>query len=577
MNVITKVILLIVLIVTPIIGLFAYTNQQSVHVIEDQINTRNEEKLSYFLNEIERLLDQNMMYATLATKDPEIRDVSFGNLPPSGYDRQNVIQSIQSKLRLFSITNQVMNVISVYFPKSDLSLSTMSSAIFGQAEVQNQFTANWKLNKVDVNGVQMEAFSRYFFSPYQVDPHNLMNADLIIRVDFFTQNITNLLDGFTLAGHSDAFFYHSPDQVVYSSKANTELIQQVMKLYPLDQYTSKTKSYDIVKIDGKKYLLYTLASSKMDWSLVDIEPLDQILQPVVVSRNLFYVILLLLLLFGIVSALLLYSHIHVPIRILIRGVEHIKNKNFAYQIKSRRKNEFQQLFDSFNGMAVEIDQLLKRVYTEEVRSREAVMKQLQSQINPHFLYNCLAYIVNMAKMNKNQSVIAMAHNLGDYYKYTTRNESLVTTLRMEIDLAISYLDIMNSQLDKLAYTITIPENMLDFQIPKLLIQPIIENAIVHGLEDKLEDGVIAITGMADQVCRLVIEDNGSGLTSDALQMLRKTTGQEVNISERTGLWNVNHRLKYYFGEHSGIQIDHSALGGLRIELYWEIVEKEGAA
>ncbi|MGO4373420.1 two-component sensor histidine kinase, partial [Paenibacillus sp. MCAF20] len=73
---------------------------------------------------------------------------------------------------------------------------------------------------------------------------------------------------------------------------------------------------------------------------------------------------------------------------------------------------------------------------------------------------------------------------------------------------------------------------------------------------------------------LVIEDNGSGLSSDAMHMLRVTTGQEVNISKRTGLWNVNHRLKYYFGDHSGVHIDHSTLGGLRIELYWEIVDKE---
>ncbi len=574
MNVITKVILLIVLILTPIIGLFAYTNQQSVHVIEDQINTRNEEKLSYFLNEIERLLDQNMMYATLATKDPEIRNVSFGNLPSSGYDRQSIIQSIQSKLSLYSITNQVMNIISVYFPKSGLSLSTMSSAILDPSEIAEHYTPNWKLNKVDVNGVRMDAFSRYFVSPYQVDSSNLMNADLIVRVDFFSQNITNLLDGFTLSGHSDAFFYHSPDQIVYSSKASTGLIAQVMQDYPLDPYKSASKSRDIVKIDGKQYLLYTLASSKMDWRLVDIEPLDHILQPVVHSRNLFYVCLLLLFLFGILSALLLYSHIQVPIRILIRGVEHIKNKNFAHQIRSRRKNEFQQLFDSFNGMATEIDQLLKRVYTEEVRSREAVMKQLQSQINPHFLYNCLAYIVNMAKMNKNQSVIAMAHNLGDYYKYTTRNETLVANLRMELELAISYLDIMNSQLEKLAYTISVPDSMLDIAIPRLLIQPIVENAIVHGLEEQVGDGLITITGIEGAVCRLIIEDNGSGLTAEALQLLRRTTGQEVNKTERTGLWNVNHRLNYYFGDHSGMHIDHSTLGGLRIELYWALVEKE---
>lgn len=575
MNLITKVILLIVMILLPILGLYAYSYQQTIHVIEKQINTRNEEKLANFLGQIEILLDQNMLFAALATKDPEIKSVAFGNLPTSGYDRLNVIQDVQSKLSLFSITNNIMNIISIYFPRSQLFLSTDTTTVFDEDEILKSYTPNWRLNKVGVNGVQMDAFSRFFVSPFHENPADIKNSELIIRVDFFTQNITNLLDSFKLAGHSDAFFYHTKDQVVYSSTANTQRIQQLMQDYPLDQYTSKSKFHDIVSIDGKKYLLYTLASSKVDWSLVDIEPLDEILQPVVHSRNLFYMILLLLLLFGTIAAFLLYFHIQVPIRILIRGVEHIKNKNFAYQIKRKRNNEFQQLFDSFNGMGLEIDQLIKRVYIEEIRSREAAMKQLQSQINPHFLYNCLAYIVNMAKMNKNQSVIAMAHNLGDYYKYTTRNETLVTTLHSEIELAVNYMNIMNQQLDKFQYTCSIPESMKTIQIPKLIFQPIIENAIVHGLEEILENGWITIVGLEDpNSYRLIVEDNGPGLSTEKLQALKRKISMEDNESDQTGLWNVHHRFNYYFGKNSGMLLDHSTLGGLKVELYWKKVERE---
>ncbi|MDG0811359.1 hypothetical protein [Cohnella rhizosphaerae] len=130
MNLITKVILLIVMILIPILGLYAYSYRQSVHVIEHQINTRNEEKLANFLNQIEFLLDQNMLFAALATKDPEIKSVAFGNLPDSGYDRFNVIQSLQSKLSLFSITNKIMNVISIYFPRSQLFLTTDTTSAF---------------------------------------------------------------------------------------------------------------------------------------------------------------------------------------------------------------------------------------------------------------------------------------------------------------------------------------------------------------------------------------------------------------------------------------------------------------
>ncbi|WNS45155.1 histidine kinase [Paenibacillus sp. MMS20-IR301] len=575
MKLIKRVILLIVASLILILALYFYSYRQSVSVIENQINSRNDEKLAYFLNRIEGLLDQNMLFASLMAKDPEVKRVSYGNLPPAGYDRLNVIQSMEYKLNLFSITNQIMNIISIYFPKYDLALSSVPSMKFNQAEIASAYTSNWKINTVEVSGVKMEAFSRFFVSPFQAEPPDLTKADFIIRVDFFTKNITNVLDEFKLGGYGDAFFYHSEEQMVYNSTAKNELIRQVMGARTPGIHHTKGQYHEIVEVDDKKYILYVLPSNKIDWSLMDIEPLDEILQPVVDSRNLFGLIMFLLLLLGIIAAFLLYFYIQVPIRILIRSVEHIRNQDFSYRIHSQKRNEFQQLFDSFNNMVKEIDHLIKRVYTEEIRSREAVMKQLQSQINPHFLYNCLAYIVNMAKLNKNNSIIAMAHSLGDYYKYTTRNETLETTLWSEIELAVNYMDIMNHQLDKFRYTLSIPEAMKNIKIPRLIIQPVIENAIVHGLEEVVADGLIVIKGLEEaDSCRLIIEDNGPGLSAEEIEELTSRTEIDDNLTEQTGLWNVHHRLKYYFGEHSGIRLAPSALGGLKIELYWEKVERE---
>ncbi|MFD2330945.1 sensor histidine kinase [Cohnella sp. GCM10020058] len=575
MNVITKVILLLIAILLPVVGLYAYSYKQSVHVIEEQINTRNEDKLTYFLNQIDSLMDQNMLFAALAAKDPEIRSVAFGELPADGYDRYNTIESIAGKLNLFSLTNQVMNRITIYFPKHDLSLSTQSTDAFDRQAFVQAYSPAWQLSDIDEAGVSMTAFSRFFVYPMLHDPNEIMKSDFIIRVDFPVQNITNLLDGFKQGGESDFLFYRGSDQAVYSSTANKERIGRLLASYSPDPSKSGHSYHDIAKLDGQSYLIYVKTSQKLGWSLIDIEPLDEILKPVVRNRNLFYVIMFLLVLLGLASALLLHYHIRVPIAILIRSAEQIKNKNFAYRIRSVRRNEFQQLFDSFNGMATEIDHLLGRVYAEEIRSREAMMKQLQSQINPHFLYNCLAYIVNMAKMRQHESVIAMAHNLGDYYKYTTRNETLVSTLRSEMELARSYMDIMSSQLDKFVYAIDIPQDMLALPIPRLLIQPIIENAIVHGLEERMADGLIVIAGTADErEYRLVVEDNGSGLSPEALSELRRRIDSDTNDSGHTGLWNVNHRLRYYFGVDAGMRIAHSAMGGLRIELYWHSAERE---
>ncbi len=121
-------------------------------------------------------------------------------------------------------------------------------------------------------------------------------------------------------------------------------------------------------------------------------------------------------------------------------------------------------------MAEQIQELIEKVYKETLRSREATLKQLQSQINPHFLYNCLFYIKNMASLGEKEAVVAMSLNLGEYYRYTTRLENPMTTIREEMKLIQNYLEIQTMRMQRLGYEIAIPEDMMELEIPRLLIQ-----------------------------------------------------------------------------------------------------------
>ncbi|UUZ86532.1 histidine kinase [Paenibacillus sp. P26] len=220
-------------------------------------------------------------------------------------------------------------------------------------------------------------------------------------------------------------------------------------------------------------------------------------------------------------------------------------------------------------MAEQIQELVEDVYEEKILRREATLKQLQAQINPHFLYNSLFFIINTAKMGDQESVVAMAQNLAEYYRYTTRLEEQNVPLREELRLVESYLTIQNLRLQRLYYEIDVPETMQELTMPRLLLQPIVENAIIHGIERVPGDGFILITGrMEEGQCLLTVEDNGAGLSEQGLQELRGKLRSPMDRGMGTGVWNVHQRLQYAFGDQAGLLLEPSPQGGLRVTLQW---------
>jgi two-component system sensor histidine kinase YesM len=305
--------------------------------------------------------------------------------------------------------------------------------------------------------------------------------------------------------------------------------------------------------------------------LVDYVPLEMTLLPITKSRNFFYVSIGLLLMAGMAAAYLLYRHVQKPIAKLLQGVQQLKRGVYSARIEYRPNNEFDFLIRRFNEMAEEMQDLIEKVYAEQLRSREATLKQLQAQINPHFLYNCLYFISNMAMLEDKQSVVAMADNLGDYYRYTTRLEKMTVSVRDELQLITNYLTIQNLRMERVCYEIDIPESMLDLQIPKLLLQPLVENAVIHGLERKAGKGLIRITGESGGFGhRIVIEDNGAGMTKAQLDELRMTLDAPMGEEMGCGVWNVHQRLQHVFGASAGLVLQAADNGsGLKCIVEWK--------
>jgi two-component system sensor histidine kinase YesM len=226
-------------------------------------------------------------------------------------------------------------------------------------------------------------------------------------------------------------------------------------------------------------------------------------------------------------------------------------------------------------MAARIEELIEDVLKEQIRSKEANVKQLQSQINPHFLYNTLAYIKSMVELGEKEAAVAMTMNVSRYYRYTTKLSRSLATVREELELVENYLDIHNRLTDDFEYEIEIDPAMLDMEIPRLSLQPLVENVIVHAFRKPVQYGIVRIRGNLESgIARLTVEDNGSGIEPAPLEALQARIRQAPGDQIDSGLQNVHQRLMLLFGKGSGLSLGRSEWGGLCAELVWQVQEGE---
>lgn len=323
-------------------------------------------------------------------------------------------------------------------------------------------------------------------------------------------------------------------------------------------------------VSGTSYLLSYSDVQVLDGYVVNLVPLSEILTPLRVTNRFAYLVLGLILIVGIALSWLLYRNVQVPLRALVRGVQLIKMGQYKTRIPLQANNEFRLIVSRFNDMSAQIQQLIENVLEQQLLTHEAELKQLQSQINPHFLYNSLSYVISMTKLERKDAVLQMAYHLSDYYRYTTRVENQAVRLADELKNAADYLSIHRMRMSRIRYSIEVADLMRDLEVPRLILQPIVENALIHGIEALEGVGVVTITGSLDSNgYSLIVDDNGGSMTTVRLQELQKLlTNRYGERSEACGLLNVHRRLQLRYGADSGVRLSVNAASGLRVELYW---------
>lgn len=251
-----------------------------------------------------------------------------------------------------------------------------------------------------------------------------------------------------------------------------------------------------------------------------------------------------------------------PIRKLSEVTDQVAKGDLTVRSDVRSGAEVSVLNDSLNTMIDKINELLEQVKTEQGRLRKAEFELLQSQINPHFLYNTLDTIVWLAEAGEQKKVVDMVGSLSDFFRTSLNQGKDMVSVKEELQHSRSYLEIQQVRYqDILQYEIQVPEPLFCYLIPKITIQPLVENALYHGIKNKRGIGKIMITGKREKdYFVLIVEDNGAGMSRERLEAVRKGMNQKSQTEKDIyALYNVNERIRLNFGQKYGLSID-SILG-----------------
>ena len=563
-----KIVLFIVLLLIPIVGLYVYSNQVSVSIIRSEIRDAIANRLSFLQNRLNLQIDLLSKGAFQLGGDPILK--SYGTIEgfESYFDVIDFKKKVEDRITVQNNTSDWRTETTVYFPESRQAVSPTEMAEFDEAYLADRIASGWSTRPVR-GGETAEGYRFYFYavSPFAgyADPRK---ADQIVEMSFSDQSLVALLNDYKATGEGDPFLFRDGLGVIPNRTRDRSLTGQVAALMenrPLRDFDSFT-----AELAGSSYLVTYIRTNLDGWTIVDYVPTQQVLSPIVSSNRLFYVSTLLLLLMSLFAAFMLYRNVQIPIRTLVKSLRLVMNGEFSTRIQPAKSSEFRFVFQRFNDMTEQIQRLIDNVYTEQLRARDAQLKQLQSQIKPHFLYNCLYFIVNMARLERLAPIEKMAVNLGRFFKYTTRLEKPDTSVAEELQVIGNYLEIQKLRLNRIDYAIEVPDEVLGLEIPRLLLQPVVENAVVHGLEPKPGGGAISITGGLDDGGRAWIEvaDNGVGMTEEHMLRMMQQLRRPVTETTGYGVWNVHQRLALRFGGDAGVYYRAGKPSGCIARLMW---------
>ncbi|MCP1426980.1 two-component system sensor histidine kinase YesM [Paenibacillus xylanexedens] len=546
------------------LSLFFVMNRLSSKTLEENLIGASKNQLDYVKGILDGIIYEANMYGVQYAADSDVRFYQRHVIELSNYDSQMKKNDIVDRLRQTLLSSRSIESIGIYWKSEETFLSTNSTPE-ARLPFKDVHQRGWKIVG---NGLYYFALYPYIQKPGQNEP-----TQYVVGVKLNTDYLKNLLKKAVNNDSSNAFFLFNPQQIWSEKEVDNDLLKAVTEM--LTAQPEVTLKYDYHTNSDDYYVLSRYIES-IDGYLITYTQTNDFLQPLDRNRKVFFASILAVFTLGLVVIFTFYRNYYRNLRLLERKFSQVEQGNHNTRITENTGKEFYSLFRSFNHMVTEIQDLFVSLKTETELRRGAELQQLQAQINPHFLYNSLFFIMSVAQFSPD-SVMRMSKHLAEYYRYLTKLDRHEVTLESELQFAEHFLIIMALS-KKMEYSIDLPPELASLPLMPLIIQPVVENAIQHGIEG--QQGAHRVTIDVKQTKAAItikVSDDGKGLSLDDIRSLEARLESDTPPEgiKGVGLWNVNRRLKNTYGERSGLHFTTNDWGGLSVLLLISIPEVKG--
>lgn len=531
----TVVVIMLVMTVT-MISFFSFVNiyeeatKENVITSSEQAVFQVENTVENYQEDIENLM--NMILANIS-EDQESTDQFFKSL-------------FQIKSEVASVTTYDMN---------GRLLNAWSDGKILKEHINENLSYDENINKkmhtdrLNITKPHVETLFRDYY-PWVVTisqyKENEKGERIQVAMDVKFSNIAKYVDGVGIGQHGYCYIADENGNIIYHPQQ--QLIYAGLKKENYTDYSDGTHT--------ESNVIYSVKSlERSDWKIVGVCFADEMITNKVeaLAKNL--IIISIGVLFVTILAGGIFSKLFSkPANDLAKAMQKFENDTDKFVFEPIEGTaEITSLTESFEHMVLQIQELVEKVRQEEISLRKTELKALQAQINPHFLYNTLDAIAWMCEEERHKDAVEMVNALARLFRISISRGHELISIEKEIEHAKSYLKIQNFRYkNQFTYDFEVDDTCLSYLCNKITLQPIIENAIYHGIDRMVDEGRIEIRIFPDhEKIVFEVEDNGVGMTEEQCQeILQKDSGDKAGI----GIKNVNDRIKIYFGEEYGITI-----------------------
>ncbi|MFC5449868.1 sensor histidine kinase [Paenibacillus aestuarii] len=547
-------------IMLPIFLMGIYLYQWIIQTTSEDISKTAVSQITFYLTDLGNEIDRIKLLQYSLMEDEDLNAITLTWNTMNNIQRTDKINILLK--RLYAIQNSSMYIKDVSVHISPISKSVSSVNGVGNLDTEKYSRIRSKFG----SGGRLIALGEGLYLSAAKQSAIRTNQPLfIIDIELDTRKLQEALSQFNTYSGSGTILYSEDTGMLLASgsaegfRHDADQLAQRMNRGPADN----TVTYEIM---GNRYYTVHANSSYLNMSIYRFIPVNIIQKPLDKFYWWAWLFASAVIVIIAVYTISTYKFIHKPLLTLVRSFRRIENEDLDVVIEHGARDEFGYLYARFNQMVATLRSLIDQVYKQKILAQRAELKQLQSQINPHFLFNSLFILRTMAKTGDVDRIEQFTTQLGEYFQFVTRNASDEVSLKQEIHHARTYTEIQQMRFSRRIRVIfeDLPEEIEQVSVPRLIVQPLIENAFEHSLERKVANGLMRVQFETDgSDIRILVEDNGDDLTDEVLRRISESLAKSDDRVETTGMVNIHKRLLITFGHTYGLEVERSELGGLK--------------